>query len=497
MLKFNLVLDKTAKVILSKFNDNIVKKIFTKNQTSIGQNENKKGDKKRGGIGKSFLGGFFGALLGTLRPIKDFLKPISIIFVSIIGPILKPFLVLFLMVGGLLYKMLKKSGGIDSVKKITSGEGEFKDFINLILLIGALAILLKPIFIKAILKFGFKLVGYVLLFALKIGAFLIGLPGIFILAIIAAIIILVALVTKYRDIIKEKIEEFFDKIKDFFGSIGFDKTAEAIENLKQIFLDIIDNIANIGESIMTIITGKKVKRDEEGNVMKDEDGKVIKEKAVRLEALKDLGKNLLDLIINAVEGSFGILKLTGSFLWDIIIKVFDFFYDLGEDVREWFNEVFRKIIDKVLEIKDWLYEKIKNGLDFLKDIGKTIWDKLIGIFENSFDVLKGIGGWIKDKIKSFISPFKKNKKSNSNIPVKGDIFFPASGGNYLSGPQGTFKLNSKDDIVAGTNLFSNKNSKSSNNITININNPTGKIDSSLIEEIKRKIMSALNLGGKY
>lgn len=81
--------------------------------TEIAEEERKGSKNKEGGIlGMAALGGFLGAILSNLKPIRDLLSVIGGILQIFLMPVLillKPFLVLFLRLGLFLYKLFNKS----------------------------------------------------------------------------------------------------------------------------------------------------------------------------------------------------------------------------------------------------------------------------------------------------------------------------------------------------------------------------------------------------
>lgn len=91
-------------------------------------------DKGKGGKGKdgggafkgAAIGGLIGALLGALKPIKELLSVIGGIMQIFMVPVMilmKPFLVLFLKVGMLLYRMFTGGGGVAQGEALATGRG--------------------------------------------------------------------------------------------------------------------------------------------------------------------------------------------------------------------------------------------------------------------------------------------------------------------------------------------------------------------------------------
>ena len=125
------------------------------------------------------------------------------------------------------------------------------------------------------------------------------------------------------------------------------------------------------------------------------------------------------------------------------------------------------------EISIQITESIASGIgDAFADAiveGESFRDAMVSIFRN---VIKQIIAAIAKQLilnalmgatggSGVLGKFVSNILTPAN-----DIAFGPSAGRFITGPEGTFSLNPKDSIVAGTNLFGG-GGQGSNNMTVN------------------------------
>ena len=267
----------------------------------------KDGSKQTGRAGDTagrgaFAGGAIGALLGNLlssvKLLLDPLTAVASLLVVALFPIFKPFLILFLKVGLLMFKWLNKILGTKSDAPGIIGTGKGGEDI-----IGEQGKELA-------LKFGI-IIGILA----GVVAAVAGAPALFIAAIAIIFVFLGKKLIEFSILLGAKLADFIiwfgDKLKSFVGWLG---------EKWSLFVDWLSGTLN---KIITLISEKW--------------SDFLDLLSKSWEVLKDLGQWIFDSIIKILEISWDVLKDLGTWIFDtlkeILTTAFDAVKDLGGFIK--------------------------------------------------------------------------------------------------------------------------------------------------------------------
>lgn len=280
-----------------------------------GKAQSKEADKDKGG-GGAFAGGLVGSLLGSLlSSVQALFTPLSAIsglLVATLFPILKPFLILFIKVGILLYKWLNKSlaglGGTSGGTAVDS-EGIVKSSDSLksaLFLIGAI-------------------IG-------GIAAAFLGAPA---LIIAAAAILGGLLLSTVGGFLSDVILRFFQWIDNILGT-------NFLEPLRMFF----DGVSNIWNGLWNTL------------------------KSLLSLDFKGVWEGLKQMLIGVVQVLGGVFGFAWEFLKFVLISNFNGIKSAMATVWDFLKSAFIKSFEAIKTLGSWIANKIKGALSSILSFGR-------------------------------------------------------------------------------------------------------------------------------
>jgi hypothetical protein len=293
------------------------------------------GGKKKKEDGGAFKGGFMGAILGNLlssvKALFDPLSAIASLLVMALFPIFKPFLILFLKIGLLLYKWL--SAAVSGYTSLTGGNKTDGS-------------------VKTGGEIGGAVVGGVL------GASVAGPVGAVIGATVgAAVGALLPNALKGLQNLWTIATAWADKLMSIFG-IDMDNVRRAVvtfiyqtlpdfftKTIPEWFSNCMRALGNIGQWMWNTLVDTFM---------------------ATWSVLKDMGKWFWDTLVNIFTITWNILKNIGQWMWDTLVKIFTTAWQVLTGVGQW--------------IWDTLVDIFASAFNVLRGIGDWIWNKLTSMF---------------------------------------------------------------------------------------------------------------------
>lgn len=305
-------------------------KNFNKQIKTLKSTESKlKGEKKdsafSGGFMGGLLGGFVGAIVGGFKELLEPIQAIAKLLVMALFPIFKPFLILFLKVGLLLFKWLNGlSNGYD---KLSGGDKT-----------------------DGALKTGAEAAGAVA--GGVIGAAAAGPVGAVIGATIgAAVGGLLPNALKGLENIWIIATAWADKLLSIFG-IDMDQVRRAV-------------VTFIYQTLPDFFT------------------KTIPEFFTKaFSSLNNFGRWLWDTLTNIILAAWSILDSFGQWMWDKLVSIFTAAWEILNKIGQWISDTIlaklRDALGGLYGLGQWMYDTIvdylKMSLSFLSNIGNVILD---------------------------------------------------------------------------------------------------------------------------
>ena len=276
----------------------------------VANKEQSKGSSGKSGGGGAFAGGFIGSILGNLlssvKALFDPLSAVASLLVTALFPLFKPFLILFLKVGIMLYKWIQGMLGTSSPVGGLVGKGADGSSIigeegkKMGLNVGIIA---------GVLTVGAAIFGAVgTALGLAIPAFLATLGGLPVL-LIGGLAVLVAILSKY----------FFE-----FGLFLGDKLADFIIWLGDKLADFIIWAGDVlSDAIIWL-----------GDLWSD----FIKMLGVALTKLAEFGQWLWDSLVGIFDGALRVLSSVGSWIWTTLTNLIDKGFSVLKDFGKWVKD---------------------------------------------------------------------------------------------------------------------------------------------------------------
>ncbi|MBW6469608.1 MAG: hypothetical protein K0A90_00120 [Methanosarcinaceae archaeon] len=266
-----------------------------------------KDDKVKSG-GGAFSGGLIGSLLGSLlssvKMLFDPLSAIASLLIMALFPILKPFLILFIKVGLLLYKFLNKMlGGSESVKG-TAGRDET----------GKIDVSPFGVFVSLIS-------GLALAILLIIGVFL-AFPTLLAGAGTATIIGLVAVLGLVLAYLSQEFMKFvvwFSESLNKFIIFLIEKWVNFTNRLGAVLVDVVNFLGAIWNGFLDMLTKS-------------------------WEGLKSLGTWIYDSITSILETSWEGLKSLGTWIYDTFKSIFISSMSVLSNIGNWISDKIKSLI---------------------------------------------------------------------------------------------------------------------------------------------------------
>lgn len=295
--------------------------------------ESDRGSKDTGGGGGAFKGGLIGGLLGNLlasvKQLFDPLSAIATLLVAALFPILKPFLILFLKIGFLLFRWLQNSlSGLGDTGPGVSidaetGQAKVNDSLKSALfiiggIIGAIVAALAGA--PALLIAGIAILGGLLVS--KVGGFLIDM----LLKVVSFID------GVFGSNLLEPLKTIFDGISNVFN--GLWNTVKSLLSLD--FAGVMDGLKQILTGLWQIIKGNFLLAWEALKTIFTKSWEGLKIILIGLwealkkvfttswEVLKDIGSWIFNSLKDVFSSSFNALKGIGSWIWDKVTSFFSF-----------------------------------------------------------------------------------------------------------------------------------------------------------------------------
>ena len=292
-------------------------KAFAKNSESNGNG---------GGTG-AFAGGVIGSLLGSLlssvKMLFDPLSAVATLLVMALFPILKPFLILFIKVGLLLYKFLNKSlAGLGGTGEVTqTDDGGFTT--------------VRDNFVSGLFVLGAILGGII--------ASLVGAPALLTAGIVGLSAFIVSVIGKKVANALLKITKWLDNTFN----------TNLLKPLKRIFQGISDTFNGLWNTILGIL-----------HLDWQEIWEGFKQTISGLnDILGGIGDFMWETLVAIFKISFVALELLGTWIYDSIVKIlgvsWDALVDLGTWIYDGLTDLLTTSFDALKGIGTWIYEKIK------------------------------------------------------------------------------------------------------------------------------------------
>lgn len=293
--------------------------------------ESSKASGKASGKGGAFAGGFVGAILGNLlASVKQLFDPLSAIaslLIAALFPILKPFLILFIKVGLLLYKWLSGSlAGLGSTGPgvsidVETGQAKVNDSLK-----------------SALFIIGAIIAGII--------AALAGAP----LLIIGAIAVVAGLlVSQVGGYLIQKLLDFVNWLDDKLGTNFLKPLVRIFDGISNVF----NGLWNTVKSLITL------------------DWQGVK------DGLLQMFNGAYDILAGSLELAWENLKNTFLVAWNSLKVILDELWDKIKSI----------VIISIETLKDvgiWVLDKLKsvlsNSFNSLRDIGSWISDKVKSFF---------------------------------------------------------------------------------------------------------------------
>ncbi len=185
----------------------------------------------------------------------------------------------------------------------------------------------------------------------------------------------------------------------------------------------------------------------------------------------------------ATEGEEGVKSIENA--WDGLIT--------DSDEPEWSKETFWQ------EASGQIKTEIQLAFEHIKQEGLKLANDLIGFFTKPFSMLKdmtgaGTASSTYDAASSYL-----DGKTGFSLPFADDAVIGPGAGTIIKRPEGSIRLNSKDTIIAGTNLFGGGGGGGGTvNVVVNASGITDRTDKrQLAREIGNMIQQEMSrsIGG--